>query len=65
MWQHLEQPTPLHHLLAVLREQGGVSADDKKQAERTIETLCSEAYGYTRDSARDAVALLVRSRYAE
>jgi len=41
-----------------------LDAEDKKSAERAVHTMI-ERYGYTRESARDAITVLVRARYAE
>jgi predicted Ser/Thr protein kinase len=48
----------------LIGDAGGLDSADREQAERALDKLI-EDYGYIQDSARDAVTLLLRHRYAE
>jgi predicted Ser/Thr protein kinase len=49
----------------LVREEGsGLDAMQRREAERTVEALCSR-FGYNRDSAADAAYALVRERFAQ
>ena len=54
--------TGVEQLLSLLLSRGGLSAEQLAEARRTLEVL-TDRFGYTEDSARDAVTLLVRNRY--
>lgn len=55
--------TGVEQLLSLLLSRGGLSEEQIAEAKLTLGVL-TDRFGYSEDSARDAVTLLVRNRYA-